>query len=41
MSPPQFTKTLAINPPLLPTTEPRLLERLTYETKKTKTVVWD
>ena len=41
MSPPRFTKTLTINPPLLPTVELCLLERLTKETKKTETVVWD
>ena len=41
MSPPRCTKTLAINPPLPPTTELRLLERPTWETKKTKTVLWD
>ena len=41
MSPPRFTKTLTINPPLLPTAELCLLERLTWETKKTETVVWD
>ena len=41
MSPPRFTKTLTINSPILPTAELCLLERLTQETKKTKTVVWD
>ena len=41
MSPPRFTKTLTINSPLLQTAELCLLERLTCETKKTETVVWD